>query len=253
MFKRLTWVLFASLLSASVLAGCPGGSSGKSANWDGDAGAWFGAASDDPAAGLEAGCAEICDAEARCGAPFESHDCIDQCVLFQALPTLDLYRDEAAVALWGCTARAIAEAICDPAGAAAASERGRRCSEGFAVGSCRGRSFEDAVKVLCGDEGLATCLPCVGSSAMPLTSERLFRCYHDDAQLHVLECVDAYACEGDPSDPGPAVALALCITDLDAGDDSTECCGPSDPCEWADDDYCDCDGEQAWDAVDCRP
>ncbi len=30
-----------------------------------------------------------------------------------------------------------------------------------------------------------------------------------------------------------------------------ECCQPDDPCNYADDGYCDCDGTQSWDTADC--
>jgi len=32
-----------------------------------------------------------------------------------------------------------------------------------------------------------------------------------------------------------------------------ECCQVSDPCDWANDDICDCDGHCSWDANDCTP
>jgi hypothetical protein len=31
----------------------------------------------------------------------------------------------------------------------------------------------------------------------------------------------------------------------------TNCCGSTDTCDWANDEFCDCGGEQAWDAADC--
>ena len=37
----------------------------------------------------------------------------------------------------------------------------------------------------------------------------------------------------------------------DAYDDDDECCASNDPCDWANDGYCDCEGTQSWDAADC--
>ena len=32
---------------------------------------------------------------------------------------------------------------------------------------------------------------------------------------------------------------------------SSDCCDPADPCDWADDSVCDCDGTCSWDSADC--
>jgi hypothetical protein len=32
---------------------------------------------------------------------------------------------------------------------------------------------------------------------------------------------------------------------------NTECCGPNDVCDWANDDVCDCGGDYSWDWADC--
>ena len=42
---------------------------------------------------------------------------------------------------------------------------------------------------------------------------------------------------------------ASCLEALSSGDE--DCCVEGDPCDWADDGFCDCDDEQAWDANDC--
>ena len=70
-------------------------------------------------------------------------------------------------------------------------------------------------------------------------------------------CIDAISCSS-----GSEESLNQCIEESDVFSDcgistegtpdsgGDECCDSDDPCEFADDGYCDCPGE-SWDAADC--
>lgn len=72
----------------------------------------------------------------------------------------------------------------------------------------------------------------------------------EDAAVEILDCsTQAFCGDGD---------LEACASGIEippgcesALDDGGSCCADGDPCDWANDGFCDCGGSFDWDAADC--
>jgi hypothetical protein len=67
------------------------------------------------------------------------------------------------------------------------------------------------------------------------------------------DCVSSNSCAaaGEECLGNAFSLLAACPELLEDSIGGDDCCGSTDTCDWANDGFCDCDGEQAWDVADC--
>ena len=69
--------------------------------------------------------------------------------------------------------------------------------------------------------------------------------------VDVAYCISGKSCEELEEDD----ALLDCVSGVSLScflnDDDEDCCDESDPCDWAEDNFCDCGGTTSWDTVDC--
>jgi hypothetical protein len=74
-----------------------------------------------------------------------------------------------------------------------------------------------------------------------------------DAFEDFSDCVSSNSCAaaGEECLGNAFSLLAACPELLEDSIGGDDCCGSTDTCDWANDGFCDCDGEQAWDVADC--
>ncbi|MEO0815011.1 MAG: hypothetical protein AAFY60_19280 [Myxococcota bacterium] len=74
----------------------------------------------------------------------------------------------------------------------------------------------------------------------------------EDVAVDVLECSAEALCSNDSQNIAERCAnVDVPVACEAAFDDGGNCCADGDPCDWAEDGFCDCSGQFAWDSVDC--
>ncbi len=74
----------------------------------------------------------------------------------------------------------------------------------------------------------------------------------EDAAVEIINCTGEALCgEGDLEGCASGIEIPEgCEAALEDGS-SGSCCAADDPCDWANDGFCDCSGSFSWDAADC--
>lgn len=210
-------------------------------------------------------CNNLCNQGAQCGqVPSDQRGaCKDQCetafnenreALYTALeaPAVDSYL--------GCISNSVGSASCEALSAGPGStDLATMCFEQVGTNvQCHGRTFEAAYATICEAASMSECIFCKTPEEISPSLRASISCYTEETYNAITSCIQNYACT--TTNAFFQQNLTECfITALGGNADAAggsgtgnSCCGATDTCGWAQDGFCDCNGAQPWDAVDCQ-